>query len=57
MPSLTATTTRRGGFAGGGLSHERALTCPVNGLRGESTACIEVGSAIEDGNVGAERAA
>ena len=47
MPSLTATTTRRGGFAGGGLSHERALTCPVNGLRGESTACIDVGSAIE----------
>jgi hypothetical protein len=57
MPSLTASRARRGSFAGGGLSHERALTCPVNGARCESIACIDVGSTTENGNVDAERPA
>jgi hypothetical protein len=57
MPSLTATPTRRGGFAGGGLSHERALSCPVDGVRCDQVACIDVGSTTENGNVDAERAA
>ena len=54
MPSRTASTTRRGTFAGDGLSHQRALTCPVNGVRCKSTACIDVGSAIENLSVDAE---
>ena len=57
MPSPTATTTRGGSFAGGGLSHERALTCPVNGVRCDQVACIDVGSTTKNGNVDAERAA
>ena len=40
MPS-TARATRRGTFAGDGLSDQRALTCPVNGARCDQVACIE----------------
>ena len=36
---------------------EQALTCPVNGARCESIACIDVGCTAEDANVDAERAA
>jgi hypothetical protein len=36
---------------------EQALTCPVNGARCESLACIDVGCTAEDANVDAERAA
>ena len=36
---------------------ERAVTCPVNGARCESVACIDVGCTAEDANVDAERAA
>jgi hypothetical protein len=38
MPSPTASTTRLGTFAADGLSHQRAVTCPVNGVRCKSTA-------------------
>ena len=57
MASLTARRTRRGSFAGGGFSQGRALICPVNGVRCESTACVEVGSMTENENVDAERPA
>ena len=56
MPSLKAKTTLRGGAAVGGLSHERALTCPLDGARCESTAGVDVGS-TKNGNVDAERPA
>jgi hypothetical protein len=57
MPPLMARTTHRAGLAGRGLGHERALACPVNGVRGESTACVDVGSTAENVGVDAERPA
>ena len=39
------------------VCQERALVCPVNGVRCESIACIDVGCTAENANVGAERAA
>jgi hypothetical protein len=57
MPSLKAKTTLRVSVAGGGLSRERALTCPLDGARCESTAGVDVGSTTENGNVDAERPA
>ena len=57
MALITARRTRRGSFAGGGLSQGRALICPVNGVRCESTACVGVGWMTENGHVDAERLA
>jgi len=57
MPPLMARTTHRAGLAGRGLGHERALTCPVNGVRGESTACVDVGCTAENVGVDAGRPA
>jgi hypothetical protein len=56
-PSLTARTTGRGSVAGGGLGHVRPLSCPVNGVRCESTAGVDVGSTAENMSVDAERPA
>ena len=36
---------------------EQALTCPVNGARCESVACVDVGCAAENASVDAERVA
>jgi hypothetical protein len=52
-----STTTRRGRFAGGGLSYERALTGLVNRFRCKSTARIEVGGTADKADVDADRAA
>jgi hypothetical protein len=53
--SFTARTTRRCAFAGGGIGHERARSCPVNRARCESTGCIDVASTTESVSVDAER--
>ncbi len=57
MPSLTARTTRHCSFAGGGLSQERARSCPAGGARCESTAWIDVGCTAADAEPDVERAA
>ena len=57
MSLRTARATRRGTFAGDGLSDQRALTCPVNGARCDQVACIDVGCTAENASVDAERAA
>ena len=57
MPSLKARTILRGSVAGSGFSHERALACPVDGFRCESTVGVDVGYTTENRNVDAERPA